>query len=329
MDREEALRLLKGGERGVAEWNRRRAPGDRIPDLRGADLTRAKLRVADLSGADLSEADLSEADLTAAHLRGAHLGGADLRGADLRGAHLSGAVLPGADFSGARCGYTTFGNVDLSDVKGLESITHDAPSTVGIDTLFRSGGKIPESFLLGCGAPEELMTYLPSILGSMKPTEFYSCFISFSTRDREFADRLHGRMTQEKLRVWYAPENMKSGCKVLDQLEGAIQAQHRLLIVLSEASMQSGWVETELRAALLREHQEGRQVLLPIRITSWEPVRDWKCFDADSGKDLARVVREYPILDFSNWKDDDAFEKAFARLLRDLEAKESTGTTPG
>src|SRR4051812_41336090 len=158
----------------------------------------------------------------------------------------------------------------------------------------------------------------------MKPIQFYSCFISFSTRDQEFANRLHGRMTQEKLRVWYAPENMKGGRKILDQLEGAIQVQDRLLLVLSEASMQSGWVETELRAALRREHQEGRQILFPIRITSWEPVRDWKCFDNDSGKDLARAVREYHIPDFSNWKDHDAFEKAFARLIKDLEAREST-----
>ena len=31
MDSDEALRLLKGGPDGVAEWNRRREAGEKIP----------------------------------------------------------------------------------------------------------------------------------------------------------------------------------------------------------------------------------------------------------------------------------------------------------
>ncbi len=34
--------------------------------------------------------------------------------------------------------------------------------------------------------------------------------------------------------------------------------------------------------------------------------------------------REHHIPDFSHWKDHDAFESAFARLLRDLRAAEAT-----
>ena len=45
--------------------------------------------------------------------------------------------------------------------------------------------------------------------------------------------------------------------------------------------------------------------------------------DADTGQDLAKEVREYFIPDFSNWKDHDAFEKAFERLLHDLRAEEA------
>jgi hypothetical protein len=37
---------------------------------------------------------------------------------------------------------------------------------------------------------------------------------------------------------------------------------------------------------------------------------------------------EFFIPDFSNWKDHDAFESAFARLLRDLKAEGSTGVKP-
>ena len=52
-------------------------------------------------------------------------------------------------------------------------------------------------------------------------------------------------------------------------------------------------------------------------------LRDWTCFDANTGKDLAVEVREYFIPDFSNWKNHDAFESAFARLKKDLEAENS------
>jgi hypothetical protein len=54
-------------------------------------------------------------------------------------------------------------------------------------------------------------------------------------------------------------------------------------------------------------------------------LRDWECFDADTGKDSAREVREYFIPDFSRWKDHEAYQQAFDRLLRDLKkAAEST-----
>jgi len=33
MDLDEALKLLRGGEDGVKEWNRRRDEGEEIPDL--------------------------------------------------------------------------------------------------------------------------------------------------------------------------------------------------------------------------------------------------------------------------------------------------------
>jgi hypothetical protein len=48
--------------------------------------------------------------------------------------------------------------------------------------------------------------------------------------------------------------------------------------------------------------------------------RAWECLDSDTGEDLAEEVRKYHIPDFSNWKNHDAFEAAFARLEKDLRA---------
>jgi len=94
--------------------------------------------------------------------------------------------------------------------------------------------------------------------------------------------------------------------------------RYPLLLILSPESMKSEWVKTEIAKARKREVREKRQVLFPIRLCSFEALRDWECFDADTGKDSAREIREYYIPDFSNWKDHDSYQEAFARLLRDL-----------
>ena len=51
-------------------------------------------------------------------------------------------------------------------------------------------------------------------------------------------------------------------------------------------------------------------MLFPISLAPFEAIRDWECFDAHTGKDSAREIREYYIPDFSNWKDHDSYQKA-------------------
>ena len=90
---------------------------------------------------------------------------------------------------------------------------------------------------------------------------------------------------------------------------------------MSEASLQSEWVMTELRKARKAERQSGQRKRFPVRLTDFATLRDWACCAADSGKDLAIELREYFIPDFSHWKEHDPFEAAFARLLKDLRAE--------
>jgi len=128
-------------------------------------------------------------------------------------------------------------------------------------------------------------------------------------------------MQQEKLRVWYAPEDLKRGRKIHEEIDAAIRVHDKLLLVLSENSMKSDWVATEISKARKREKAEGKQVLFPIRLCSFDAIQKWTAFDADTGKDMAREIREYFIPDdFENWKDHDAFEAGFSKLLRDLRA---------
>jgi hypothetical protein len=290
--------------------------------LDGANLSKAKLTGAYFVEANLSEANLKGADLRATNLSGANFRGADLRGALLRESNLSRANLKGANLNLASVRRTVFDNIDLREVEGLENMEHLGPSEISFSTMYRSGGQIPQAFLRGCGVPDSLIVQIPSLVASVDPIQFYSCFISYSHKDEEFAERLFSRMRQANLRVWYAPEEIKGGQKIHEQIFSAIQLHDKLLLVLSENSLKSEWVATEIRRARKVEREETRRKLFPIRLVDFDAVQNWECFDADSGKDLAIELREYFMPDFSNWKDHDSFEKAFDRLLRDLKAEE-------
>ena len=120
------------------------------------------------------------------------------------------------------------------------------------------------------------------------------------------------------MRVWFAPEDLKGGKKLREQLFDAIQLNDRLLLVLSDHSILSDWVMTEIRKAFEVEQKERRRKLFPIRLTDFDTLEEWTCFDAKAGKDLAWEVREYFIPDYSNWKNHDTFESEFAKLQQAL-----------
>jgi hypothetical protein len=302
------------------------------PDLvEGANLELVKLRGANLTGTDLRNANFTRADLQGASLCQAEVfrclfDFTNLQASLFREAEIDGSIfirdacLLDADFSGAICSGVSFSDVDLSGAIGLETAQHRGPSSISIDTLVRSRGKIPEVFLRGCGLPDAWIANIPDLIGALEPIQFYSCFISYNNKDEGFAKRLHSRMDQEKLRVWFAPKNIQGGKKIHEQVDLAIRIYDKLLLVLSEHSMTSRWVQTEVRKARSLEVREGKRKLFPISLVPFERMREWESFYSDLGEDVAEEIRQYFIPDFSAWKDHDAFEAAFARLLADLKA---------
>jgi len=316
----------------------------RRADLTGADLQAAVLMQADLSwarleGANLAntwayKADFSKADLLKANCQRASFSGASFNGAQLVRADFSHATLSGASFSTthiretllaqsdwsmARLGWTTIADCDLTSARGLDAVAHYGPSSIGLDTIYRSQGQVPEAFLRKAGIPDSFITYARSLVTN--PIAFYSCFISYSTNDQVFADRLCADLQNRGVRCWFAPRDVQGGKKLHEQIDRAIGIYDRLLLILSEHSMSSEWVMTEISHARQRELNERRQVLFPISLVSFAKIREWKFFDADIGKDSSREIREYFVPDFSSWKDHDSYQRSFERLLRDLKAE--------
>jgi uncharacterized protein YjbI with pentapeptide repeats len=324
MSNPEHLRIL---QRGVDVWNRwREVKPDVKPDLCGADLSRQNLMHIDFRSTELRFANFSYANLTGALMRlsnlryallntanliGTDLHGADLSGADIVNARIYDSYLAGADLLDAKMGWTIIGNVDLSAVQNLNSVKHAGPSSVGLDTIYKSGGNISEQFLRRCGVTEDFITYMHSLVG--QAIEFSSCFVSYSSKDEEFARRLYADLQSEGVRCWFAPEDLKIGDRYRVRIDESIRSYDKLLLVLSENSVASQWVEKEVETAFDKEGEQGKIVLFPVRL-------DDAVLEAKTGW-AADVRRSRHVGDFRDWKNHDSYRKAFERLMRDLKAE--------
>ena len=351
---EELLRRYAAGERDfrqadlseadLSEANLSEADF-RVADLREANLSRANLSRANLSEAELSEAELSVADLSRANLRGANLRGAnlsranlsranlseadlsraDLSEADLSRANLRGANLRGANLSRAVAWQTLFADLGLGAAKGLDQIRHGGPSSVGIDTLYRSGGKLPEEFLRGCGLqPWEILwsrTYDPALTPSalvQLQHEIHEArmrraltqrrvFISYSRADEGFVDRLRARFIEEGIYCRVDRHDMKAR-PMEPQAARGTRDNGTFLLVLSKASITSDWVVHEVRRVRDLEQETSESVLCPVSLDD-----EWK--HCGWPERVMEQVLETHVLPFAGWEDQEILEARFKKLM--------------
>ena len=143
----------------------------------------------------------------------------------------------------------------------------------------------------------------------MQPIAIGGVFISYSHEDATFVDKLYDRLGKENVRVWLDRHDMIAG-DMQRQVTRALRLNDVVVIVLSEHSVESAWVEKELEDALKKEKAEKRHVLCPVALD-----------DAWRGKTddvLWRQLFKKSVLDFAKWEDEANFEAQFARLLKGL-----------
>lgn len=367
MTKNEALRLLRGGEAGIAKWNKRiRIPVfnkrllefvEKYPipdltdinlsgaDLRGVDFSRVAMRGANFFGANLEDTDLSGAKLANANLSQAILNRANLTGTDLCGANLSGAsfesanlintlcksavfdsanlsgatfnsaALHGASFNKATFSYTMIARTALHVATGLEQVIHSTSSSIGLDSIEMSNGTIPDCFLRGCGVSDTFVTYQRSLVNNV--IEFYSCFISYSTEDEDFAKRLHNDFQAAGIRCWKWDHDARTGRSLWSEIDETIRVYEKLVLIISEASLRSPAVNREIERALNQEDKRyndselDSDVLFPVRLDDY-------VFDGWRHERKSDVTRKV-IADAVGWETDHhKYTAVITRLVRDL-----------
>jgi uncharacterized protein YjbI with pentapeptide repeats len=275
-------------------------------DLNMANLLQSDLRKANLSRARLSRADLSEANLSEADLFFADLSMADLTEAKLIGTNFHGSNLSEAVFDRSVAAFVLFAHVDLSTSKGLDSMIHLWPSSIGIDTIYRSEGNISDIFLRRAGIPENFITTMRTLV--RRSPEYALAFIRSALEDQSFANQLLEDLQKAGIRCWLAPMGAKS-TTIIDHF---IRLRGKLIVVISKHSIDSRWVENEIQLALDAERKSQKRILFPI------------CSDSSAAPKNASLISQigktYQTFDFTNWQDPGFYQKAVEQLLEELKS---------
>lgn len=224
---------------------------------------------------------------------------------------------------------TSFSNVDLSKTIGLEKIIHFGPSTIGTDTIQLSKGNIPEPFLRGCGLSnweiEFAKLYNPSLsneeinsiiykifdIRAQQAIQISPLFISYSHADNVFVEKLEKKLTELGVRFWRDVHDAIAG-HLEKQIDRAMRQNPTVLLILSKNSINSDWVEHEARLARELEKELDRDILCPIALDD-----SWK--NAKWSKRLMEQIKEYNILDFSKWEDNESFKQVFNKMISGLD----------
>jgi hypothetical protein len=133
----------------------------------------------------------------------------------------------------------------------------------------------------------------PIAVGSV-PNEL---FLSHSSQDRPFADRLAAVLRKHGVPVWYSTERLLGAQQWHDEIGKALERCDWFIVVLSPASVESPWVKRELLYALREPKFEGHII----------PILQRPCNE----KGLSWVLPGFQRIDFTQ-----AHESSFRNLLR-------------
>lgn len=312
-------------------------------DLTEANLSAASLRCVDLSNACMNRSNLCKADLTftnlfdasladvnfgratleLANLTNATLCRADFTEADMRRATLNGSDVTGAIFQDTYFGNTIFGDIDLTETIGLEFARHQGRSTVGVDTLFRSCGRVPERFLRECGLPEEVIASLPSFMETVH--NHSCCFVGYVSEDEQFARMLCNRLQSKGIRCWL---DSKEVDRSNWQYSREIRDGDRVLFCASKESLSRGYADKEIKDSFRKERNPAASVqrnvlrMIPLNLDGFMFSDDWQ-------SEHRQQVRNAVAADFTKWQTDQIeFERQVNRVVTALRTIGSSPSSP-
>jgi hypothetical protein len=274
--------------------------------LNGCNFRRAKF-----VGTTLDHTDAIGCDFSHAELNGTKIRGSDLRNCKfyrtMVAATFDDTNITNSNFEGAYLLSSTFINVDIGSARGLNRAHVYPPITLDARTLLKSG-ILPRDVYRACGMSDKVTKSIKRTLEQKRKR--VRCFISYSSKDEKFAATLRSDLEDNGIETWYAPRDLPIGAKTRVDLDRAILNSDKLVIVLSQKSIISDWVEQEVETALERERLSKRSILLPLRI-------DESVMKAKVGW-AANLRRTRNVGDFSKHRRDAQYFSTLGQLINDI-----------
>ena len=163
-------------------------------------------------------------------------------------------------------GYTVFQDCDLRATVGLEQARHDAPSTIGVDTIYRSGGLIPAAFLAGAGVPGSIASFQEIIAAA--PPALSECYISCRDEDEEFARDLSNGLSALGVSNWVFSQRVRGSALVSrlsssdqEEVERWLRNYDKLIIVASARALDTEAILNDITAARNKQQSADRWLL--------------------------------------------------------------------
>ena len=127
------------------------------------------------------------------------------------------------------------------------------------------------------------------------PIQYYYCFISHSSKDKQFVEQLFADLQNRGVLTWYFPEDARWGETVWGEIDRNIRLCDKEVLIRSDNSLTSGPVLREVERALMLEDQAGKRILFPVMIDdyvlyTWEHER--------KADDTRKVIG-----DFEGWEE--------------------------
>lgn len=99
----------------------------------------------------------------------------------------------------------------------------------------------------------------------MLSTNSLSCFVSYSSKQEDFAQEFFSFLQRNNLSCWMAPNSIPSGSDYLEVIPSALNQISVLALLLTPDAAASPWVQKEVATAI-----GARKIVLPFQITNFE-----------------------------------------------------------
>lgn len=197
------------------------------------DLRGCSLKDSALNGFRFIRCNFDDADLRNTKLRNAYFERCSFEKAEFYGSQRD-----GSDFRNSKCGV-----IDYSS-KGD-----------GSQLRYFSDGEF-----------DRVITFL----GSPGKEEMPRIFLCHSSHDKGTVEKFAHELSNKGIGVWFDKWEIRVGDSIIERIEEGIGTSKYMLIFLSQASLASEWVKTELKAGLIRDIEDHGIRIMPILLEECE-----------------------------------------------------------